>query len=119
MGVTFAQGIINGPLMSRQITFLVDTGATWLSLQPQAITELGLDVVPGHQAEIITPAGLLHSPFYRVNGTLQGVPFAAYAVETRGPYHLVGYELLQNLGFVVDPASERIVLRTEWPDNAP
>ena len=42
MGVTFAQGIINGPLMSRQITFLVDTGATWLSLQPQAITSLAL-----------------------------------------------------------------------------
>ena len=58
MGVTFAQGIINGPLMSSQLTFLVDTGATWLSLQPQTITELGLDVVPGHQAEIITVAFL-------------------------------------------------------------
>lgn len=117
VGKTFARGVINGPSDSGEFTFLVDTGATWLTLPPEAIAELQLDAIPDQVAVITTPTGILHLPFYRATGTLEGVPFEARAVAAYRP--MVGYELLQRLGFVVDLVSERIVLRTEWQPNPP
>ena len=117
MGKTFARGIINGRSASLEFSFLVDTGATWLSLSSDAITELGLEVISGQVAEIVTPTDILYLPFYRASGALESVPFDARVVPA---YRLmVGYELLQRLGFVVDLVSERIVLRTEREANPP
>ena len=117
MGKTFAGGVVIGRAVSQEFSFLVDTGATWLTLPPEAITRLDLDVIPGQVAVITTPTDILHLPFYRASGTLEGVAFDARAVPAHRP--MVGYELLQRLGFVVDLVSERIVLRTEWEANPP
>ena len=76
-----------------------------------------LDVIPGQVAVITTPTDVLHLPFYRASGTLEGVSFDARLVPAYLP--MVGYELLQRLGFVVDLVSERIVLRTELQANPP
>lgn len=115
MGKTFAQGVINSRSASLEFSFLVDTGATWLTLPPDAIAELQLDVIPDQVAVITTPTEILHLPFYRANGTLEGVSFDGRIVPAYRP--MVGYELLQRLGFIVDLASERIVMRTEWQPN--
>ena len=117
MGKTFARGVINGQSASLEFSFLVDTGATWLTLPPTAIAELELDVIPGQVAVITTPTDILHLPFYHANGTLEGVSFDARLAPAHRP--MVGYELLQRLGFVVDLVSERIALRTEWEANPP
>ena len=117
MGITYARGSIAGKADMREYIFLVDTGATWLSLPPETITELELDVIPDQVAVITTPTGILHLPFYNANGTLEGVAFECRVVPAYRP--LVGYELLQRLGFVVDLVRERIVLRTEWRPNSP
>ena len=117
MGKTFAQGVINSRSASLEFSFLVDTGATWLTLPPEAIAELQLDVIPDQVAVITTPTDILHLPFYRATGTLEGVPFEARVVAAYRS--MVGYELLQRLGFVVDLVGERIVLRAEWQPNPP
>ena len=117
MGKTFANGVINGRAASQDFSFLVDTGATWLTLPPQAITRLELVVIPDQIAVITTPSDVLHLPLYRASGTLAGVAFDTRLVPAHRPR--VGYELLQRLGFVVDLVTERIALRTEWRSSPP
>ena len=117
MGVTYAGGSIAGNAGIREYDFLVDTGSTWMTLPPDAIAELELDAISGQVAEITTPTDVLYLPLYRASGTLEGIPFDTHVVPAYRP--MVGYELLQRLGFVVDLVRERIVLRTEWEANPP
>ena len=116
MGVTYARGSITGRSETREYVFLVDTGATWISIPQVEIDRLGLEDT-GRVAEITTPAGVFHKPIFLATGTLEGVPFDTYLVEAYRP--LVGYIPLQDLGFVVDLVEERIALRTAWLDNPP
>ncbi|MCE2500763.1 MAG: hypothetical protein J4G13_07860 [Dehalococcoidia bacterium] len=116
MGVTYARGSITGKSGSRPYEFLVDTGATWLSIPPADIGVLELEAL-GRNAPITTPNGVFYLPLYRADGVLEGVPFSTYLVEAYIP--IVGYRLLQDLGFVVDVLEERIALRTEWLGNLP
>ena len=54
---------IDGKMFRWDFTFLVDTGATWLTLPPEVITRLELDVIPNQVAVIVTPTDILHLPF--------------------------------------------------------
>ena len=112
MGITYARGTIIGKSQTRQYLFLVDTGSTWMTLPPQDIVELQLDRIEGQDAIIETPTDIIRRPFYSVTGTMENVPFADRVVPANRP--MVGYELLQQLGFVVDLVSERIVLKSQW-----
>ncbi len=76
------------------------------------IDELRLDQMHGQEAIIETPTDVIRRPFYSAAGILEGVAFQARVVPARRP--MVGYELLQELGFLVDFASERIVQRTDF-----
>ena len=116
MGITYSKGTIIGKSETREYDFLVDTGSTWLTLPPQDIIELQLDRIEGQEAIIETPTDIIRRPFYSVTGTMEGVPFADRIVPANRP--MVGYELLQRLGFVVDLVSERIVLKSEWSANS-
>lgn len=116
MGITYARGTIIGKSQTRQYLFLVDTGSTWLTLPQRDIVELRLDRIEGQDAIIETPTDIIRRPFYSATGTLEGVPFADRVVPANRP--MVGYELLQRLGFVVDLVSERIVLKSEWSANS-
>ena len=113
MGVTYAKGSIIGQSGIREYDFLVDTGSTWLGLPQANITALGL--IPGEMAEIETPTSIIRRNSYQATGMLEGLAFEARVVPANRP--IVGYELLQELGFVVDLVSERIALRTEWEHN--
>ena len=84
MGKTFARGVHWSCGVS--FSFLVDTGATWLTLPPEAITRLELDVIPGQVAVITTPTDILHLPFYRASGTLEGEPLTPAQCRRTGPW---------------------------------
>ena len=117
MGVTYARGSIIGKSETRDYNFLVDTGSTWMTLPPADIAELELEEIPGGDVVIETPTEIIHRHSYRASGTLDGATFEARIVPASRT--MVGYELLQKLGFVVDLAAERIVLRTEWYPDTP
>ena len=116
MGITFARGSVIGKSETREYDFLVDTGSTWMTLPAVEITELALPEIIGGDVIIETPTEIIHRHSYWASGTLEGVPFEARIVPASRP--MVGYELLQKLGFVVDLVAERIVLRTEWYPDA-
>lgn len=113
MGKTYARGSIDGRTFRWDFTFLVDTGATWIGLLETDIVALGLEEVPNGIAEIETGNGNIQRQTYFATGTLEGVAFADKVVPA--PQRLIGYKLLQELGFVVNLVEERIEL---WSDHA-
>ena len=112
MGKTYARASINGRAFRWDLTFLVDTGSTWIGLPQIYIDALGLEPIPNAVVPIETGNGVVEKQLYNITGTLEGAEFLDVAVEA--PQFLIGYTLLQELGFIVDPTHERIVLRTEW-----
>ena len=111
MGVTYARGSITGKSETREYDFLVDTGATWVGIPQADIDALGLDTVPNASAEIVTGNGVIRTPMYIAVGMLEGTGFVDAAVPAPTP--LVGYMLLQTLGFKVDLVNERIEKRPD------
>ena len=112
MGITYARGSITGKNDVREYNFLVDTGATWVGIPQADIDALGLDTVPNAGAALMMADGTIsHTPIYVAIGMLEGTGFVNGAVPAIIP--LVGYKLLQDLGFKVDLVNERIEKRPD------
>ena len=112
VGVTYARGSIAGKTETREYDFLVDTGATWVGIPQEDIDALALDAVPDATAALMTADGsVVRSPIYVAVGMLEGTGFVNGAVPAAVP--LVGYKLLQDLGFKVDLVNERIEPRRD------
>ena len=111
MGITYARGSITGKTETREYDFLVDTGATWIGLPQAHIDALDLDTVPNASARIMTGNGVIETPIYVAIGMLEGTGFVDAAVPAPTP--MVGYMLLQALGFKVDLVNERIEKRPD------
>ena len=118
MGVTYAKGSITGRAEVREYDFLVDTGATWVGLPQDDIDALGLDTVPNAGATLMMADGTVNrTPIYIAVGMLEGTGFVNGAVPTAVP--LVGYKMLQDLGFKVDLVNERIEPRPDGEVGPP
>lgn len=105
MGVTQVQARIYGENETREYTFLVDTGSTYLALPIEQIRELGLSPTGG-RVELISATGPVEVDTYFARGELMGRIFGALAVPSTTM--LIGYELLENLRFRVNPVLQRI-----------
>ena len=118
MGITYAKGSITGQTETREYNFLVDTGATWVGIPPADIDALGLDTVPNASADLMTADGrVVNTPIYVGIGMLEGRGFVNGVVPAATP--LVGYNLLQDLGFKVDLVNERIEPRPDGEIGPP
>ena len=118
MGVTYARGSISGNKETREFDFLVDTGATWVGIPQADIDALELDTVPNASAALMMADGSVnHTPVYVAIGMLEGTGFVNGAVPAAVP--LVGYKLLQDLGFKVDLVNERIEPRPDGEIGPP
>lgn len=118
MGITYARGSITGKSEVREYEFLVDTGATWIGIPQADIEALELDTVPNAGARLMTADGsIINTPIYIATGMLEGTGFVNGAVPAARP--LVGYKLLQDLGFKVDLVNERIEPRADHEVGPP
>ena len=118
MGITYAKGNITGKNEVREFDFLVDTGATWVGIPQADIDALGLDTVPNASAALMMADGTVNdTPIYIAVGMLEGTGFVNGAVPAALP--LVGYKLLQDLGFKVDLENERIEKRPDGEIGPP
>ena len=112
MGVTYARGSIAGQSETREYDFLVDTRATWVGISQADIEALELDTVPNSSTALMTADGSIrNTPIYIGIGMLEGEGFVNGVVPAAAP--LVGYKLLQDLGFKVDLINERIEKRLD------
>ena len=105
MGRTEVQATIFGDNQTKEYTFLVDTGASYLSLPLAEIEALGLRQGRG-RLRIMTATGIVQVNTYFADGELMGEEFSALLVPASTP--LIGYELLENLRFKENPVSRQI-----------
>ena len=105
MGVTMAEAKIFGELETREYSFMVDTGSTFLALPQEEIDALGLR--RGRMTvKLVSATGLVDADTYIADGELLGQEFTGILVPAATP--LLGYELLQNLRFKVNPVTHEI-----------
>ena len=106
MGRTEVSAVIIGPQAEREFTFLVDTGSTYFGLPAEDIADMGLIRIPGGWMEFNTAAGVVSRDTYGAFGRLLGRGFNATIIAT--PIPLIGYEVLENLRFRVNPVTEQL-----------
>ena len=105
MGRTEVQAKVIGETETREYTFLVDTGATYLALPAEEIQALGLRQSRG-RLRLMSATGIVEVNTYFADGELMGEEFSALLVPA--PIPLIGYELLENLRFRVNPVTHEI-----------
>jgi predicted aspartyl protease len=105
MGVTQVQGKVIGETETREYTFLVDTGATYLGLPQEEIKALGLRQGQG-KIRLMSATGIVEVETYFADGELMGKQFGAILVPASTP--LIGYGLLENLRFRVNPVTGQL-----------
>jgi predicted aspartyl protease len=105
VGRTEAQAKVIGERETREYTFLVDTGATYLALPAEEIEALGLRQSRG-RLRLMSATGIVEVNTYFADGELMGQEFGAILVPASIP--LIGYELLENLRFRVNPVTREI-----------
>ena len=111
VGLTEVQATIIGGIETKDYTFVVDTGATYLGLPIEEIDTLGLQRSSGI-IRVMTVTGVVEMDSYFAVGELNGERFGAMLIPTAEP--LLGYELLQNLRYRVNPVTHEI---ERVPDN--
>ena len=99
------QARIFGDRETREYSFLVDTGATYLSLPQEEIEALGLRQTRG-RLRLMSAPGVVEVNTYFADGELMGQEFGAILVPASTP--LIGYELLENLRYRVNPVTQQI-----------
>ena len=102
MGRTEIQAKVIGDKETKEYSFLVNAGATYLSLPMQEIEALGLRESRG-KIRFMSATGVVNVDTYFADGELMGEPFSAILVPASIP--LIGYELLENLRFRVNPVT--------------
>ena len=105
MGLTQVQAKILGEYEEREYTFIVDTAATYIALPSEEIQGLGLRPT-GATVRLMSATGLVDVETFFVTAELRGQKFAGVVVPSSS--HLLGYELLQNLRYRVNPVSHDI-----------
>ena len=107
MGRTYAPATIIGADSTREYEFLVDTGSTRIGLPQREIDELGLRPIPENGVlQVRTAVGIVESQACGIAGVIDGRGFVAMAAPA--PIPLLGYELLENLGYKVNPVSRSL-----------
>ncbi len=105
VGRTQVQARIFGDRETREYTFLVDTGASYLSLPLEEIEALGLRQGRG-RLRLMSATGIVEADTYFADGELMGEGFSAILVPASTP--LIGYELLENLRYRANPVTQQI-----------
>ena len=106
MGRTEVDAVIIGPQGEREFTFLVAHSFFYVGLPAAEIEDLGLVEVPSGAREFRTAAGPVSKKTYGAFGRLQGQGFCATVITTNIP--LIGYSLLENLRFRINPDTRQL-----------
>ena len=106
MGRTEVNAVIIGPHAEREFTFLVDTGATFVGLPEDAIEDLELVPIPDGKRQFVTANGVVERNTYSAYGRLEDQGFLATVMVA--PIPLIGYELLENMRYRVNPVTQSL-----------
>ena len=106
MGRTEIEATVQGPNGTRRFTFLVDTGSTFLGLPMSDIEALGLPMIVGGRHRVMTAAGIIEEDSF--SGAVRIGDEQMPAIVTEAPIPLIGYEMLENMKFRMNPVSQEL-----------
>ena len=105
MGITKVQATIMGEKETKEYTFIVDTGSTYIGLPLEEIEAIGVQRSAG-KVMLETITDVVELDAYFANGEFRGRSFAAIMIPTASP--IMGYELLENLLYKVNPVTQEL-----------
>jgi len=103
MGFTYVSVVIHGRKASRSIKMLVDTGSTYIVLDPKIICELGLIETPYSVELTLADGRRVKTRLYLAEVEVKGRKGPAFIAELDVPTPLLGVYALETLGFKVNP----------------
>ena len=106
MGRTIVAATVIGPKMTKEYSFLVDTGSTLMGLPLEEIQALGLVPIPRGTRRFMTATGVVERETYAALGAVEGKGFNTTVIPA--PIPLIGYEFLENLRFRVNPVTQKL-----------
>jgi predicted aspartyl protease len=103
MGFTYVNVTVRGMKASRDVRMLVDTGSTYIVLDPETIKELGLLETPYTADLMLTGGRKIRAGLFLAEVEVKGRRGPAFVAELNVPTPLLGVHALETLGFKVNP----------------
>jgi predicted aspartyl protease len=103
MGFTYVNVTVRGMKASRDVRMLVDTGSTYIVLDPETIKELGLLETPYAVDLLLADGRRIRAKLFLAEVEVKGRRGPAFVAELNVPTPLLGVHALETLGFKVNP----------------
>jgi predicted aspartyl protease len=103
MGFTYVNVTVRGMKASRDVRMLVDTGSTYIVLDPETIKELGLLETPYTVDLLLADGRKIRAGLFLAEVEVKGRRGPAFVAELNVPTPLLGVHALETLGFKVNP----------------
>ncbi len=103
MGFTYVNVAVRGMKASRDVRMLVDTGSTYIVLDPETIKELGLLETPYTVDLLLADGRKIRAKLFLAEVEVKGRRGPAFVAELNVPTPLLGVHALETLGFKVNP----------------
>ncbi len=103
MGFAYVNVTVRGMKASRDVKMLVDTGSTYIVLDPETIKELGLLETPYTVDLLLADGRKIRAKLFLAEVEVKGRRGPAFVAELNVPTPLLGVHALETLGFKVNP----------------
>jgi predicted aspartyl protease len=103
MGFTYVNVTVRGMKASRDVKMLVDTGSTYIVLDPETIKELGLLETPYTADLLLADGRKIRAKLFLAEVEVKERRGPAFVAELNVPTSLLGVHALETLGFKVNP----------------
>jgi clan AA aspartic protease len=103
MSFTYVNVTVRGMKASRDVRMLVDTGSTYIVLDPETIKELGLPETPYAVDLLLADGRRISARLFLAEVEVKGRRGPAFVAELTVPTPLLGVHALETLGFKVNP----------------
>jgi clan AA aspartic protease len=103
MGFTYVNVTVRGMKASRDVRMLVDTGFTYIVLDPETIKELGLLETPYAVDLLLADGRKIRAKLFLAEVEVKGRRGSAFVAELNVPTPLLGVHALETLGFKANP----------------
>lgn len=105
MGFVYSEIIVHGRKGSKKIRALVDTGATYLVLSPEIVTELDLIETPYKVSMVLADKRRVEARLFLAQVEVAGRRGPVFVAELDTPTPILGVYALETLGFKVNPVT--------------
>jgi predicted aspartyl protease len=108
MGFTYVNVTVRGVKASRDVKMSVDTGSTYIVLDPETIKELELLETPYAVDLLLADGRKIRAKLFLAEVEVKGRRGPAFVAELNVPTPLLGVHALETLGFKANPKTDEM-----------